>query len=114
MTLTVQEPKEVSVPFQWRDKKGEFHSVTGMRTGHLFYVVRMIWNHKMPLKFEPYRRYSFSSFYTDEYMFDAIKAIVPELAKRTDLAPEWKQTIKQMVEYLARYQLPSEKLRLIN
>ena len=58
-----------------------------MKTHHLFYTLRMIWNHSAPahLKLKPFKQYMFNQFYTSAYMGKAVKNIVPELLAREDL-----------------------------
>lgn len=85
--------------FRWRDRNGEFHRPCDMTTQHVFYVLRMIWNHSMPseLQMEPFRRYAFDSFYTDEYMKTATLALGTELCRRDDLTP-W---IRHQLDFMA-------------
>ena len=70
--------------FRWRDRHGNFHKPSEMNTRHLYFTLRMIWNHVAPpkLKIHPYQKYRFSIFYTQEYMIDAIKHLSLELKKR--------------------------------
>lgn len=78
-----------------------------METRHLFYTVRMIWNHTMPVQAQTatFKRYAFGPRYTKEYMLEAIRAMVPELGTRTDLTPGWAAELQQMINWLARQQL---------
>ena len=78
-------PKELS-DFQWRTRTGEFLDPKQMEARHLFYTLRMIWNHSAPeeLKIRPYKRYRFSVFYTPEYMKKAVHALMNELSTRID------------------------------
>jgi len=91
-------------PFQWRDRNGDFHDVAKMETRHLFYTVRMIWNHTVPdfLKLRPYIEYTFNPFYTPEYMYNAVEAILNELASR-DLPPEYEGILKWMSKAARRH-----------
>lgn len=84
--------------FKWRDKKGVFHTPKSMETRHLFYTLRMIWNHSMldTMRIEPYTRYTFNSFYTPAYMKEAIQHVGTELFKRNDLLPEWEMHLRYM------------------
>lgn len=80
-------PQLVAKRFAWRDRKGEFHLLENMETRHLFHVVRMIWDHSMPLEFRTNypKRYTFPEFYTTDYMALAVKMGLPELLARKDL-----------------------------
>lgn len=80
---------QIDRQFIWRDKDGFGHLISNMETRHLFYVLRMVWNHSAPenLKIEPYQRYNFGSHYTASYMKDAVLNISNELQTRKDLTP---------------------------
>lgn len=84
--------------FEWRDREGNFHKPENMETRHLFYTLRMIWNHSMPEEFRltPYNSYRFGDFYTDEYMKRAIRNIAAELTKRKDMTASFKAQLKFM------------------
>ena len=84
--LQNREDYKVWKGFQWLDQYGQRHYPKNMETRHLFYTLRMIWNHSAPeeLKLKPYIKHTFSTFYTPEYMRNAIKALMAELSKRDD------------------------------
>jgi len=87
--------------FKWRDRKGGMHSPADMGTAHVFFTLRMIWNHSAPehLKLRPFRQYtSFGAHYSPDYMRRAIKALVAEASGRDDLRPEWAADIRWMIE----------------
>jgi hypothetical protein len=73
--------------FEWRDASGKFHKIKDMETTHLFNILKMIWNHSVPeiLKILPYKNYTFSEFYTNNYMRTAVRNITSELFQRVDL-----------------------------
>jgi len=87
--------------FRWRDKSGSFHNPSEMETRHLFYILRMIWNHSMPenLRIVPYIAYKFIDFYSVEYMSNAVKAIGEELLTRNDINPKWRNEIDFMASH---------------
>ncbi len=93
-----------AVPFKWRSRDGEFHPIDKMETRHLWYVVRMVWNHSMPIEARSpfYHRYSFSPFYTAAYMRQALRAIMRELSKRTDMEQEWLDELARFAAYLRK------------
>lgn len=78
----------VLAPFEWK-QAGErgFLRIDQMATSHLYNVLRMIWNHTAPepMRLTPFKRYNFSSFYTPEYMAEAVRAMVAELKTRTNI-----------------------------
>ncbi len=92
-----------ALPFRWRDAGGNYHAPESMETRHLFYTLRMIWNHSMPevWRIQPFRLYRFQPFYTEEYMRSAITAIGKELLSRPDLLPSWKAQIDFMASRFA-------------
>lgn len=100
--------------FKWRDRNGVKHAVTDMETRHLFYTLRMIWNHTMPGAYRlPGNLYSFGSYYSEPYMLKAVRAITLELAGRTDMTAEWKRQLKQMSDWLATPQLQAHEHRIL-
>ena len=89
---------EVAADWRWRDRSGEFHRPAHMETRHLYFTVRMIWNHTMPeqYRFKGYKRYKFRSFYTEAYMVEAVYALSKELFQRDDLTDEMKAGLEYM------------------
>ena len=93
--------KELKHQFRWRSQAGQFHLPSQMETRHLWFTLRMIWNHSAPAhaRFTPYKRYKFGPFYTVEYMRDAVSCLLDELLTRTNMESKWKQELKQMLDY---------------
>ena len=81
-------PAEV---FRWKDQHDVYKTPQEMDTHHLYFTLRMIWNHSVPpnMRMLPYQPYSFGKFYTFEYMGEAVKHIYRELKTRKDMRPEW-------------------------
>lgn len=80
-------------PFKWRTAEGLLLSPQTMVTRHLFYTLRMIWNHSVPERCRVGRNvrlYRFGEFYTAEYMRLAVRFIGAELMTRDDIA-DWQQ-----------------------
>lgn len=98
--------------FRWRDRKGVHHIPSDMATSHLFFTLRMIWNHSMPLRMHVggpgINRYTFGPAYTVDYMADAVKALAKELDTRSDLAPHLKAQLDEMKSWYASNLLPKE------
>lgn len=88
--------------WKWKDSKGNFYEPKNMETRHLFFTLRMIWNHSMDIKLEPYKKYVFSSFYTAEYMRDALFNIGTELFTRTDINPTWQNDLDKMTSHFQK------------
>lgn len=84
--------------YRWRDRFGELHLPEDMETRHLFHVLRMIWDHSMPKKWQTtyLNRYRFPAYYTVEYMATSIKMIFLELINRNDLTAEMHYWIAHM------------------
>ena len=99
--------------FEWRQKGGEYIQINKMHTRHLFYTLRMIWNHTMPMdaRLTPFRMYSFGPVYTQEYLKRAVKEILSELCTREDIEADWYADIQHMVNYFNK-KLPRETSRL--
>ena len=88
-------------PFLWKDSINKFHRPEDMRTDRIFYILRMIWNHSVPndMQLKPFKRYKFSSFYSEEYMKLAIRALLYELTKRDDLTSYFIKCLNLMCNY---------------
>lgn len=73
-----------------------------METRHLFFTVRMIWNHRMPAvaRSANYIQYTFQPVYTSVYLAQAIRMMIPELMKRGDIQPDWQAEIDRWLVYL--------------
>ena len=86
--------------FRWRDRHANWYNPREMETRHVFYTLKMIWNHSAPdhLKLKPYNHYRFGKPYTTEYMRLAVRALMAELRTRTDLAPKWIEEFHFMIE----------------
>jgi hypothetical protein len=87
-------------PFVWKMQTGETISVKEMRTSHLFYVVRMIFNHSAPPVYQipGCRSYNGPQRWTLNRRRRAVKAMLDELAVRSsaDLAPWMWQQLEHM------------------
>lgn len=109
--LVSRQPTDIDKPWMWRDRQGQFHRPQDMATRHLFYTLRMIWNHSMPLpaRLLPYKSYEFTQFYTNSYMQTAVGRLTRELATRRDITPSWKRDLEHMINWLTTHQLPHER-----
>jgi len=87
--------------FMWKDRKGNFHNPKDMKTSHVFFALRMIWNNIVDRKMQiqPVRIYNFGSFYTSEYMTQAVKVLLKELSTRNDLEPYFVRCLGTMQEH---------------
>ena len=88
--IVPQTPKDIDTGFKWRDKRGGFHKPSNMQTRHVYYTLRMIWNHSAPdyARVTPYRHYThFNEYYTPEYMGRTVKAMFAEIQTRNDPQP---------------------------
>lgn len=94
----MNELRENKQIWQWMDRDGNLHDPREMETRHLFYTLRMIWNHAMPenVRLYPYKRYTFGGFCTDEYMQEAVRHIGQELLLRLDIKPAWDHELQAM------------------
>lgn len=86
--------------FRWIDQHGEKHCVKEMTTQHIFFSLRMIWNHSAPIhmRIEPYKRYAIHR--SVEYITLAVKHLYAELETRTDLQPYFIKCLRHMKECL--------------
>jgi len=90
--------------FRWRTQQGERIAPADMRTGHLFYTLRMIWNnHVAPEKrVGKVALYSFGPTYTPAYFEDAITNLAREVVRRDDLAAWQRRELERMAEHSKR------------
>lgn len=93
---------QLAKQFMWKDRENQFHLIHEMDTKHLFFTLRMIWNHYTPIqmRIEPYKKYKIGTFYSKEYISDAIKHITRELGTRNDLTPYFIKCLTKMKEYI--------------
>ena len=83
-------------PFLWRTQDGQSYTPAQMRTSHLFYTVRMIFNHTAPAcyRIPGCKRYALKM--EPEYLRAAVLAMVNELKERPcqDLtAGQWEELL---------------------
>lgn len=84
--------------FKWKDQYGKFWDLADMRTDHLYYVIRMVWNHSAPdhLKLKPYKSYKFGNYYSVEYIKVAVEHMWKELSTRPNLTYKMKADLSFM------------------
>ncbi len=70
--------------FIWLDHKGIKHLPQQMATPHLFYALRMIWNHSVPeyYKIPGVRKYSDVPHWSFDYRREALRVLGDELDSR--------------------------------
>ncbi len=90
--------------FQWRNSSLNMLYPKDMTTAHLYNVFIMIWNHTMPADAatHDYVRYDFDSYYTMNYMKEAIFAIFPVLFAREDITDIQRHTLAWVEQYLIK------------
>ena len=99
-------PFKASLPDRewfWRTHDGEKLRPSEMKTSHLFYTLRMIWNHRMPEEMQVgrnVRRWILTQ--PREYLAEAIIRIGRELSSRNDL-PSWmRRELEEMASHFQR------------
>lgn len=95
---------EIDYLWRWKDQLEVFHIPSEMTTSHLFYTLRMIWNHTMPenIKLTPYKKYKFGPYYTDRYIKEAITRIGAELFTRTDINKNFMNELQFMKQIFSK------------
>jgi len=80
--------------FRWKAQSEGKLRVKDMETKHLFFSLRMIWNHSAPdrERVPPYRPWQLSSAASD-YWKTALKELHFELMSRTNLEPYFKRVL---------------------
>lgn len=115
-TLSTTSAKPVATTFKWCDRTGVVHEPKAMATRHLFYTLRMIWNHTMPAPAHTpggFTLYAFGPHYTVPYLKEAIKHLAGELATRDDIQPAWLAELDRMGNWLGTRQLTATSPRSI-
>lgn len=89
--------------FKWRTRKEGDIEPSAMKTSHLFYTLRMIWNNFMPasMRVGAVKLYRFGPAYTKDYIKAAIRAMAYELAGRDDLDPAHRDQLLEMMRKLS-------------
>lgn len=59
------------------------------------------------------KKYYFTSYYTVRYLKQAIGFLTPELAARTDLAPDLRKQLAFMIGWLSTHQLEFDRITQI-
>lgn len=76
--------------YKWLDGYGDPHLPSTMETSHLYYTLRMVWNHIVPHEFSisPRRDYDFSAnkSYTISYFKTSVIELLSEINKRKDIS----------------------------
>lgn len=89
--------------FRWRTRDGRLMLPSEMRTTHLFYTLRAIWNSLAPACYrvgKSPRLYNFPGWlYPKGYRQEAVYRIGAELKTRSDLPETLKKELEQMREY---------------
>lgn len=119
--LAKQMGVQVDPNYRWKmaaANGGDHLRPSEMRTGHLFNVVKMIWNNKMPREWRvgAVKLYEFGPSHSDEYLKTSICHIMAELMQRSDLTFDQVEMLRAMHEHLYTAKvtpaLPQEAPRL--
>ena len=104
-------------PFTWYGRYNVPYKLKDMEDRHLFFTVRMIWNHAMPeeARTHEYRKYQFGSRYTPEYMKSALIHMIPELLNRdqSEWPKQWIDQLNGMIAWLNRNNMLPKPLQLL-
>ena len=87
----------------WKTREGKTLKITEMESRHLFFSVRMIWNHRAPdeLRIRPYKRYNLLA--PANYLLPRLAAMLSELRRRiesgdTEIKKVWIDDLRFMFE----------------
>jgi hypothetical protein len=86
--------------FDWCSQDGTLYDLQEMATPHLFYALRMVWNHSVPRVWRVgnYKEYPDVPNWHPNYRKAAIEALANELAQRDDdLNEDCRQQLFEMV-----------------
>lgn len=90
-----------SGPFLWLTHDGDLVKPKDMATPHLYFAVRMIFNHTLPAEYRTpggYKQYADVPAWSEEYKKAAIKELIAELNTRNPkgLTPEMQDGLRWM------------------
>lgn len=101
---------------RWVTQEGEVMKFSEMRTSHLFFSIRMIYNHSVPYGYQVShsKQYDMSQFPPDRRR-EALTYLITELSKRKDL-DEWMvrqiQTMRDNIAKINTRQLNLQRRKL--
>lgn len=95
-------------PFIWVTQEGEELFLEEMLTPHLFYSVRMLFNHTVPAGYQipGCKVYDLSRFPIEKRAV-SVRSLLTELAGRSDLSHKHKEQLVYMVAVAARMIQPA-------
>jgi len=87
-------------PFLWTMNGGGKIPVTAMQTSHLFYAVRMIFNHTVPEMYKIHGCVEWNrasrTFKDKRYAREAVEAMLIQLATRPDIPDDFLEQLEYM------------------
>ena len=88
--------------FRWRQRGGQLWLPVDMSTQHLWFTLRVLWNHAVPKdrRLIPFRAYEFGPSYTAEYLDTAWLVLGKEILSRQAMLPAWQKEFEQLRPYL--------------
>ena len=88
--------------FRWRQRGGQLWLPADMSTQHLWFTLRVLWNHAVPddRRLTPYRSYEFGPSYTTDYLDTAWLELGREIRTRKDMRPDWQKEFEWIQPYL--------------
>ncbi len=84
------------LPEIWRTKAGQEIPIVEMQTSHLFFSVRMIFNHTVPEKYRLPGGERHNYGLSKERSADFMEALLNELMNREDLEPRHEKQLKRI------------------
>ncbi|WCD44245.1 hypothetical protein Lumi_106 [Xylophilus phage Lumi] len=95
---------QVAKPWKWKPSGAAPIAPCHMKTSHLFYTLRMIWNNHLPEAFHVgvVKLYDFGPTYTTEYFGEAIRRLHAELILRSDLPSNLQREYDEMRAHVTR------------
>lgn len=92
------------IPFRWVTHSGDVVDLRNMATPHVYYALRMVWNHSVPEEFctpesiHPVKKYKDVPHWSRTYRKIAVDALSKELAKRdpAGLTPAMRDGLRWM------------------
>lgn len=90
-------------PLYWETQEGVSMTFESMQTTHLFYALRMIYNHYVPepYRIRPYTKYNLTCISAEQWR-KAAQCMAKELSLRSDLPGKLQQQLNYIIATVQR------------
>jgi hypothetical protein len=105
MRFTLQSDNKFETEFKysgytWMDAYNKRYLLKDMETGHLFYTLKMCWNHMVDedIQIKPAKDFDFLNAYSNGYLKEGIYKIIKEIGMRKDISDDFSLKINDVIK----------------